>query len=574
MQKPLKPAMMTTSVETDGGERHGYRLRNFEALSCQRLLDQMYNMFRSAMDNSTTENGCPSFRTTGDPRVDLFSKLVRGLRREELMAHVERLVSGQDPAMCIDAFALWANTRDIRGGKGERTLSEWMFMALENHFPETVAAMVPLIPEYGSWRDVFAILAAKDTPLNLAVSLKELAVVQLRKDISSDRPSLCGKWAPRPKSKQKGIATDLAQALYPEAQHPLPLYREMLSALDRQLGTVEVAMSANAWASIKPASVPARCLKLHRAAFMNTNKKPRLDREECAIRFKAHALLAVSDPSKARLHGRVLHPHEMVQQYMGRALADDLILEAQWVNPRESVRQEMPHLAKMVPLCDVSGSMTGTPMQVAIALSVLISEVGAIRDRFITFSADPEWHTMQREWSLRQKVRNAMQAKWGMNTDFQKAIELILNACIAGNVPPEEIGELSLVVLSDMQFDSATQQWDTQYARLTKSFARAGKQSKWKRPYPVPRVVFWNLRGDTRDFPVRADTPGVDCVSGFSASLLKLFMSGAPTEQCTPYETMRKAIDDPRYQRVREVCAEVGEGCMRQVVHPIFNTTA
>jgi hypothetical protein len=405
-------------------------------------------------------------------------------------------------------------------------------------------------------------LCVVNLPAELEVSLVELAVAQLREDTSSDKPSLCGKWAPRPKSSLKGVAIRLAKAMYPGEQHPLPPYRKMLSAINKQLDTVEVTMAVGDWASINPSSVPARCLKTHRGAFMNINKKPRLDRQRCANNFKEHALLALRDPSKARLHGRVLHPHEMVQQYMGRALADDLILEAQWVNLRESVRKEMPNLAKMVPLCDVSGSMTGTPMQVAIALGILISEVGAIRDRFITFSADPQWHQMQAEWSLRQKVRNAMQAKWGMSTDLQKALDLILSACIQGRVPPEEVGELSLVVLSDMQFDSATQHWDTQYTQLTKSFASAGMDSEWKRPYPVPRVVFWNLRGDTHDFPVGADTPGVDCVSGFSASLLKLFMAGTPLDKVTPYETMRKAIDDPRYQRVREVCAEVGEGCM------------
>jgi hypothetical protein len=160
---------------------------------------------------------------------------------------------------------------------------------------------------------------------------------------------------------------------------------------------------------------------------------------------------------------------------------------------------------------------------------------------------------------------------------------MVLEACVQGQVPPEEVGELSLVVLSDMQFDAARSDpygrqqqgsaWDTQYERLVKSFEKAGLESKWMQPYPVPRVVFWNLRGDTRDFPASATTPGVECVSGFSPNLLKLFMQGSVGESTTivnPYETLRRALDDPRYQRVREVCAQVGEGGMEGYLAPML----
>merc|ERR1712086_882261 len=565
----------------------------------------MDNIAAAQANRTTTENGCPSLRTAGDPRVDAFFKLVRGLSHESLEQHVDQILSHaqshNDPEICVDAFVLWASTRDVRGGKGERQLAHWLLISLARRFPQTVVALLPLIPEYGSWRDVFALLSLTDLPSAIGDALVEMAVNQLQKDSQEgcERPSLCGKWAPRPKSALKEVAKQLAAALYPQEKHPLPVYRKMLSAVNKRLGTVEVAMAGHDWASIKPGAVPARCLKVHRAAFMNLtpSKKPRsesMDRQQCATNFTEHALLAASDPSKARMHGRVLHPHEMVKEYMRRASEDDVILEAQWTDLRERLREEMPNLGKMVPLCDVSGSMSGTPMEVAIALGVLISEVGAIRDRFITFSSNPQWHVMQPDWSLRQKVQSAMGAHWEMSTDFQKALEMVLEACAQGEVPPEEVGELSLVVLSDMQFDAARSNqygrqrqgsaWDTQYERLVKSFEKAGLESKWKQPYPVPRVIFWNLRGDTRDFPASATTPGVECVSGFSPNLLKLFMEGGLEEMMAsvrvasehsvkvvnPYETLRKALDDPRYQRVREVCAQVGEGQMAGYVPPVL----
>ena len=119
----------------------------------------------------------------------------------------------------------------------------------------------------------------------------------------------------------KQVAKKLAEALYPEEEHPLPTYRKMLSSLNQRLGTVtappptldtngvqqvEVAIAGKDWASIKPGAVPARCLTRHRDAFMNLapSKKPRsesMDRRQCAANFTEHALLAAS--GKARLHG-------------------------------------------------------------------------------------------------------------------------------------------------------------------------------------------------------------------------------------------------------------------------------
>eukprot|EP00656_Telonema_subtile_P037466 TRINITY_DN4168_c0_g1_i2.p1 TRINITY_DN4168_c0_g1~~TRINITY_DN4168_c0_g1_i2.p1 ORF type:complete len:529 (-),score=143.70 TRINITY_DN4168_c0_g1_i2:136-1722(-) len=502
----------------------------------------------------------------------------------------------------------WASTRDVRGGKGERDLAHWLIVGLAREFPETAQALLPLIPEYGSWRDVTALVELKGTPPELVNAMITMMATQLRADGDAVKPSLCAKWAPRPKSAHKEVAKSLAKLLFPEHEHPLPEYRKMLAALNVKLGTVEVLMCGHDWSSIKPGAVPARCLKIHRAAFMNETVATRgakemrsedEDRKTCATQFVEHAVAAMANPTKAKMHGRVLHPHEMVEQYLkgGRNNQEDVILEAQWVDLRERLRTEFPELGKMVPLVDVSGSMSGTPLHVAVALGILISELSVLRDRFITFSSTPTWHAMQPEWSLHEKVKSAKSATWEMSTDFQKALEMLLEGCVAGDVAPEEIGELSLVVLSDMQFDSARgnngygryeQQspWETQYEALVKLFKQAGRRSKYKVPFPVPRVIFWNLRGDTKDFAAAADTPGVSMVSGFSPDLLKLFMNGsleemmptmhlsnetaaAPKPGVDPYATLRKALDDPRYSVVRETCARVGEGAMAGYEAPV-----
>ena len=138
----------------------------------------------------------------------------------------------------------------------------------------------------------------------------------------------------------------MAGALFPESAQPLANYRKLVVGINKRLGTVEILMAGGEWSRISPGSVPSQCLNLHRNAFLNTNPSKRAqttastnDRIQCASNFTQHALLAVSDPSKANVHGRVLHPHKMVKPYMHHAAQDDVILEAQWTDLRERLRE-------------------------------------------------------------------------------------------------------------------------------------------------------------------------------------------------------------------------------------------
>ena len=88
-------------------------------------------------------------------------------------------------------------------------------------------------------------------------------------------------------------------------------------------------------------------------------------------------------------------------------------------------------------------------------------------------------------------------------------------------------------------------------------------------PYAAPRIIYWNLRGDTVGFPVEASAPNTQMLSGFSPALLKLVLTGAELEVVeeevvqpdgtvkvkrggpTPEQTLRAALDDTAYDAVR-----------------------
>lgn len=56
---------------------------------------------------------------------------------------------------------------------------------------------------------------------------------------------------------------------------------------------------------------------------------------------------------------------------------------------------------------------------------------------------------------------------------------------------------------------------------MKKKFREAG--------YYLPEIVFWNIAGETTPtgtLPARADQPGVQLLSGYSASIMKTFLRG------------------------------------------------
>ena len=237
---------------------------------------------------------------------------------------------------------------------------------------------------------------------------------------------------------------------------------------------------------------------------------------------------------------------------------------------------------------DVSGSMSGTPMEVAIALGILVSEITSpsYANRCLTFSARPEWVEIDPSMSLEEKVHQVQSAPWGMNTDFEQACEHILKVAVEAKLQPEDIPDL--IVFSDMQFDEARDQngwethqerilpWETHQERIVRRFKEEGLKVCGK-AWPSPHIIYWNLRGNTGGFPAQADTENVTMLSGYSPSLMKLLLDGDSLgEEETwidengdevvmqtkkdPYSTVRKALDSEDYAAVRKVLKDSREG--------------
>jgi len=391
-------------------------------------------------------------------------------------------------------------------------------------------------------------------------------------------------------------------------------------------------MAAARYEEIKMGHVASLCMQRHRKAFLNEALKGRLapGEEETgnrhphdAGRVAARAHLREALAKKA-VKGKQLMPHEIAAKcMMGRQALSTLeadLMHAQWVAMREGVQQAMAEaaaareaavseaagagaaledvaalraalpkaidLGKLVALVDVSSSMHGQPMEAAIGLGLVVAECThpAFKNRVLTFESHPQWVDLEDCSNIAAKVQKLQRAGWGGSTNFEAACEQILAAAERAKLKPDAIPDL--VVFSDMQFDQArsdygscSRSWETHHERLVRRFAEVGRKVCGE-PYAAPRIIYWNLRGNTVGFPVQANAPNTQMISGFSPSLLKLVLSGKDLvgdekevvmpdgtvkvvrEGPTPAETVRQALDDPTFDPVRLALAGVEKGAL------------
>jgi hypothetical protein len=208
-------------------------------------------------------------------------------------------------------------------------------------------------------------------------------------------------------------------------------------------------------------------------------------------------------------------------------------------------------IGSWIPMCDVSGSMSGEPMEVAIALSLLLASVNSVdsgwHGKVLTFDSTPELITLfdkpdSKLVDIGQLVHKTRQIGWGGSTDIDLAMDLFLANSIAAGTTPEALSNQCLVVFSDMEFDQSLQSnvpWETAYEAITAKFVDAGYSS-------APNLVFWNLRASTSTPIQDKKTSGVILLSGFSAALLKSFLAGN-LDEFTPQAQLNAVLNKEDY---------------------------
>lgn len=513
--------------------------------------------FRNAMktNKTTTENGALSYQSTRSPALDFFFKVVRNTPVTTTSSMFQNAYVDDKKTGLRLAFHL----RDCRGGKGERDQFRQCLKWLAENDLNTLLINLKYVPVYGRWDDL---LALTNTPAEtVALSYYARALIHDKNIMDNDNKhavSLAAKWAPTEGAsldRKTGAAYKLARlvwnlihedAIIETDSTKLPknrlkavmtFYRKVfLAPLRNRLNLVETKMSSNKWDDIEYSMVPSLCMFKHRKAFTKHSEA------------KFTQYLADVKSGKTTINAGQVFPHQMVAHYLKGNNIDETV-ELQWkalvADVKRKVQSNESSLGNSLAIVDVSGSMSGTPMEVAIALGLLLSEVvpEPFHNNVITFASDPKFH-MVPEGSLYSRVNNLKYAHWDMTTNYHKVFELILNRCVKYNVPQKDMPK-RLFVFSDMQFGSSTNGSLSEHRAMVNRFRNNG--------YNPPEVVFWNLRGDTLDFPEtvngsRYSDAGIAMVSGFSPALLQLFTEEGNLD---PIGIMKKALFNPRYDQLK-----------------------
>jgi hypothetical protein len=469
-------------------------------------MNGLINALSQEENKAFTLNGMPTYKHNEDPLVTLYYEMGASRFQQEHLIRLFGESYGVEPSWTRKALL---HLRDARGGMGERRSYRTLIERFLPHWTEDqIYALMYLTVKYGRWDDLTAFLTSSYAG--------EAARYWMNAVKAGDK--LAAKWAPREKSSKKDIAKVLRAVAGLNAKE----YRRLLA---RNTDVVETKMSFKEWDDIDFSRVPSVAMARYGKAFRN----------RAPVKFMEY--LERVEKGIDKINAGAVYPHDVVRSVKN---GDAVAADAQW-NALPDYLEDFSFL----PVVDVSGSMETnvsgsiTAMDVAVGLGIYLSErnKSVFKDKFITFSEHPTWFDLKRFMTLQEKIRNTMDAHWGMNTNVLAVFELILKAAMQNHVLKCDMPD-AILILSDMQFDySASEPHQYFMPLVRKMFAEAG--------YECPTLIFWNLNSYGTNFPVEMNESGVVLVSGFSPAILKGLLKG-DVSQLTPRAIVEDALS--RYE--------------------------
>ena len=430
------------------------------------------------MTYTSTTNGALQHESSGNKCLDLFSVIgnLRDCSRTDVLERFEEAFN--ENMELATQVAFWA--RAARVGAGERKTFFTILDEIRKTSPEFIGDNAKTLAELGYWKDLVRYLDIQGVVSTFAQAIK-----------NKDR--LACKWAPR-KCPQ----------LRDELQFTNKEYRKWVGEHSE---TVEDKMSSKLFSSVNYSSVPGGAMRKYKEAFMKRDLA-RFDE------WKNDKTMTASVSAT--------YPHQVIEVASG----DEALADKMWNSLEDFVTEG----ENILPMIDTSGSMTGGPLEVAISLGMYLAEKNKseFKDTFLTFSESPELVRLEGS-SVAERMRNISYANWGMNTDFTKAYDLILQSAVTYNVDKSSMPTM-LLVLSDMQFDDS-QEDKVHFDDIKYKFNKSG--------YEMPKLVFWNLDSYSgKQSTMNED--GVCMVSGFSPSIMKAILS---CEDFNPINVMMEALE-------------------------------
>ena len=493
----------------------------------------LLNSMKAITNYEYTTNGAVGHKTTGYKVLDMFA--TGAAMRERSDSDVILLFKNamaEDEVLALKCL-FWI--RDIRGGQGERRFFRVCMKWLANNNTNAALRNLQYIPEFGRWDDLYTFVGTK-----CEKAAFKMIHDQLMLDLDSKTPSLLGKWlkSENASSKDTRILGDITRK-HLKMTHKQ--YRKMLSILRTRINIVEKLMSENRWDEIEFDKIPSKAGLIYKNAFAR--------RDIIKEKYEKFA-----KDENTTVNAGSLYPYEVVQSainvmgstnYWSRGSkkvaldnVDRLMVNKYWDNLTDYFKGATLNALCMI---DTSGSMEGTPINVATSLGLYCAERagGPFANHYISFSSHPQLiETTGVDFC--DKVDRIVRTNLCENTNIEAAFDLVLDTALASHCEQSDLPEYILVI-SDMQFDGAqtySNRWSSNAAgTLMENIAK-----KWNaHGYEMPKLIYWNVNACGKaDIPMI--TGNVSFVSGFSPFIFQSILTGK-----TGYQLLLETLNNPRY---------------------------
>ena len=165
---------------------------------------------------------------------------------------------------------------------------------------------------------------------------------------------------------------------------------------------------------------------------------------------------------------------------------------------------------------------------------------------------------------------NTIMSHVGYSTNYIGIHKCLIRLCSVKNILEKDLP--CLVIFTDGHFDSmmGINTSNTSHEAVVKLWLSAGYRK-------VPQIVYWNLASNRTGVQANSRFPNVQLLSGCGVSNIKYVMYGETAEEetqtvvidgeqvqiqtktITPEQTMRKALDEPYFECIRNILRESQE---------------
>ena len=494
-------------------------------------MNQLLNGLKNQSNFTLTENGGITHKTTKSMLLDMFAMgAAMRNRSENDVILMFKNAYDENPEYALKCLFY---IRDVRGGQGERRFFRVCMNWLAKTHPEAAKRNMPFIAEFGRWDDMYCLMGT-----TLEKDMFALLKKQFVLDLSCGTPSLLAKWLPSCNASSKdtiakGNKTREAFGLTQKE------YRKALSVLRKRINVLERLMSAGKWDEIEFDKIPSKAGLIYKNAFAR--------RDIIKKKYEAFA-----KDTNTKVNAGTLYPYEVVEKalqcrYTNMDNTDRLMVNKYWENLPNWVKD-----ANFNGICviDTSGSMSGTPINVAISLGMYCAERagGPFANHYISFASRPQL-IETKGIDFVDKVRRIYDTNLVDNTNIEAVFDLLLNTAIQNNCSQEEIPQ-NIVIVSDMQVDAArgigrnynyiTGRWENNLNIPMETLMESIRKKWAANRYQLPCLVYWNV--DARDNTILDGGENVSYVSGFSPSIFRSILTGKNS-----MDLMYEVLDNERY---------------------------